>query len=225
VPTARTRAVLLDSLGTLIELDSPVPRLRAALERLGFAVDEEMVARAFGAEVAYYIEHHVEGRDQSSLADLRNRCAAVFRDALRVPELSPRDAREVLLGSLGFRAFPDAAPALRELRGRGLRLVVVSNWDCSLPEVLADAGLLELVDGAVPSAVAGAAKPDPAAFRAALATAHCAPDEAVHVGDSQENDVAGARAAGVRAVLLRRDGGPAPGVPTIAGLGELAAVI
>jgi putative hydrolase of the HAD superfamily len=225
VTAAPTRAVLLDSLGTLVELDSPVPRLRAALERLGFAVDEETVARAFGAEVAYYIEHHVEGRDQSSLADLRNRCAAVFRDALGVPELSPRDARDVLLGSLGFRAFPDAAPALRELRGRGLRLVVVSNWDCSLPQVLADAGLLELLDGAVPSAVAGAAKPDPAAFRAALATAGCAPDEAVHVGDSEENDVAGARAAGVRAVLLRRDGGPADGVPTIAGLGELAAVI
>jgi putative hydrolase of the HAD superfamily len=220
------RAVLLDSLGTLVELESPVPRLRTGLGELGFEVDEERVARAFGAEVAYYVEHHVEGRDQSTLAELRNRCAAVLLDELAIPELPLPDARELLLGSIAFRAFPDAAPALRELRSRGLRLVVASNWDCSLREVLASAGLRDLVDGAVSSAEAGAAKPDAAVFRAALAAAGCGAHDAVHVGDSEENDVAGAAAAGVRAVLLRRDGGAgAAGVTTIAGLGELAAVL
>lgn len=220
------RAVLLDSLGTLVALDSPVPRLRAELARRGFDVDEELVARAFGAEVAHYVEHHVEGRDQSTLAELRNRCAAVLLEALAIPELPPADAREALLASLSFRAFPDAAPALRELRGRGLRLVVVSNWDSSLREVLDAAGLLELVDDAVSSAEAGAAKPDPAPFRAALAAAGCGPREAVHVGDSEENDVRGAAAAGIRAVLLRRGAEPAVGeVPVIAGLDELAAVL
>jgi putative hydrolase of the HAD superfamily len=191
-------------------------------------VDEERVARAFGAEVAYYVEHHVEGRDQSTLAELRNRCASVLHDELGIPELPLPDAREALLGSLSFRAFPDVAPALRELRERGLRLVVASNWDCSLREVLDSAGLLELVDDAVASAEAGAAKPDPAVFRAALTAAGCGPDEAVHVGDSEENDVAGARAAGVRAVLVRRgDGGGEgpPDVPVIASLAELAAVL
>jgi putative hydrolase of the HAD superfamily len=226
VPADRpTRAVLLDSLGTLVELEDPPPRMRAALGRLGFEVDEATAGRAFGAEVAYYIEHHVEGRDQSSLAELRNRCAAVFRDALGIPELSLPDAREVLQSSLRFRPFPDTAPALRDLRARGLRLVVVSNWDCSLRDVLASAGLLELVDDAVSSAEAGAPKPAPAAFRAGLAAAGCGPDEAVHVGDSEENDVAGARAAGVRAVLLRRDGEPAPHVPTVATLTDLPAVL
>ena len=221
-PSKPTRAVLLDSLGTLVELDSPVPRLHAALQRLGFEVQEERVVAAFGAEVAYYVEHHTEGRDQSTLAELRSRCAAVFLDALRIPELPLPDAREALLSSLRFRAFEDAAPALRELRGRGLRLVVVSNWDCSLREVLADAGLLDLVDDAVSSAEAGAAKPDPAPFRAALAAARCEPDEALHVGDSEENDLAGAREAGIRAVLLRRTGARDG---EIAGLAELAAVL
>ena len=220
------RAVFLDSLGTLIELEAPVPRLCAALRERGFGVDEERAARAFGAEVAYYVEHHTEGRDQSTLAELRNRCAAVLHDELGIPELPLPDAREALLGAISFRAFDDAAPALRELRARGLMLYVVSNWDCSLREALASAGLLELVDGAISSAEAGAAKPDPAPFRAALAAAGCEPEEAVHVGDSEENDVAGARAAGVRAVLVRRGGEAAPGgVTTIAGLGELAAVL
>ena len=220
------RAVLLDSLGTLVELEPPVPRLKARLRDLGFEVGEERVARAFGAEVAYYIEHHVEGRDQSSLAELRNRCAAVLLDELAIPELPLSDAREALLGALSFRAFPDAAPALGELRARGLRLVVASNWDCSLREVLDRAGLLGLVDDAVSSAEAGAAKPDPAVFRAALAATGCDPGEAVHVGDSEENDLGGAAAAGIRAVLLRRDGERPPiDAPVIASLRELAAVL
>jgi putative hydrolase of the HAD superfamily len=227
------RAVLLDSLGTLLELDGPVPRLRAELRRRGFELEEEIVARAFGAEVAYYIEHHTEGRDQSTLAELRNRCASVLRDDLGVPELPLPDAREALLAALAFRAFEDAAPALRELGGRGLRLVVVSNWDCSLREVLGSAGLIELVDEAVSSAEAGAAKPDPRVFEAGLAAAGCGAEEAVHVGDSEENDVAGAAAAGIRAVLLRRGGEPGAaaaasppgGAPVIASLAELAAVL
>ena len=219
--------MLLDSLGTLVELDDPVPRLRAELAGRGFELEDEVVARAFGAEVGYYVEHHTEGRDQSTLAELRNRCASVLRDELRVPELPLTDARDALLASLAFRAFGDVAPALRELRERGLRLVVVSNWDCSLREVLGSAGLIELVDGAVSSAEAGAAKPDPRAFEAGLRAAGCAPGEAVHVGDSEENDVAGASAAGIRAVLLRRGdgGGPAREGAVIASLGELAAVL
>jgi putative hydrolase of the HAD superfamily len=227
------RAVLLDSLGTLLELDGPVPRLRVELARRGFELEEEIVARAFGAEVAYYMEHHTEGRDQSTLAELRNRCASVLRDELGVPELPLPDAREALLAALAFRAFEDAPPALRELRGRGLRLVVVSNWDCSLREVLGSAGLIELVDEAVPSAEAGAAKPDARAFEAGLKAAGCRAGEAVHVGDSEENDVAGAAAAGLRAVLLRRGGeagagaaaSPPGDVPVIASLAELAAVL
>jgi putative hydrolase of the HAD superfamily len=217
-----TRAVLLDSLGTLVTLDSPVPRLRGELARYGFELDEEIVAHAFGAEAAYYIEHHVEGRDQSTLAELRNRCAAVFLDALGIPELALPDARDALLGALRFRAFDDAAPAMRGLRDRGLRLAVVSNWDCSLREVLDAAGLLELVDAVVASAEAGAAKPDPAPFRAALGALGLEPGEVVHVGDSEDNDVAGAEAAGIRAILLDR-GGSAD--RAIASLAELAAVL
>jgi putative hydrolase of the HAD superfamily len=223
---AAPRAVLLDSLGTLVELDSVVPRLRAELASRGFDLGEERLGRAFGAEVAYYVEHHTEGRDESTLAELRNRCAAVLLEELAVPELSLPDARDALVASLSFRAFPDVAPALRDLRERGLRLVVVSNWDCSLREVLDSAGVLELVDGAVSSAEAGAAKPDAAPFRAGLAAAGCGPEEAVHVGDSEENDVAGALAAGIRPVLIRRHGSePAGELRAIANLGELAAVL
>jgi putative hydrolase of the HAD superfamily len=130
-----------------------------------------------------------------------------------------------MLSSLRFEPFADVVPGLRALRERGLRLVVASNWDCSLPEWLAGAGLWELLDGAASSAVVGAAKPDPAVFEAALEIAGAEPGEAVHVGDSLDNDVAGARAVGVRAVLVRREGEPPAGVEAVRGLDELAALL
>jgi HAD superfamily hydrolase (TIGR01509 family) len=81
--------------------------------------------------------------------------------------------------------------------------------------------VLALVDDVVTSAEAGAAKPDPAPFRAGLEAAGVSAAEAVHVGDSRENDVAGAAAAGIRALLVDRDGGRGD----IASLAELPAVL
>jgi putative hydrolase of the HAD superfamily len=98
-------------------------------------------------------------------------------------------------------------PALRELRERDLRLLVVSNWDYALPGVLERCGLNELFDGIVTSAGVGARKPDPRVFAAALELAGCAAGEAVHVGDTAEEDVSGAEAAGIRPLLIDRDGG------------------
>ncbi|HEX6391554.1 MAG TPA: HAD-IA family hydrolase, partial [Solirubrobacteraceae bacterium] len=113
--------------------------------------------------------------------------------------------------------------ALRELRALGLRIVVVSNWDQSLHERLEETGLAPLVDGAVASAEVGAAKPARAIFDHALALAGAPAGAALHAGDSPDADAAGALAAGLRAVLVARDGpAPAPpGVPVIASLAEL----
>jgi len=208
---------LLDALGTLVALGPPAPRLREALAGEGLEVTLADARRAFAAEISYYLEHHLEGHDAVALEDLRDRCAAVLGTELG---LEPSRVRAAMLGALRFSAFEDAAPALVELRSRGLALVVVSNWDCSLPEVLAAAELATLVDGVVSSAEAGAAKPDPAPFRRGLELAGVAAEEALHVGDSPENDLAGARAAGVRGVLLTRQGGTPPGA--IRSLTELA---
>ena len=104
--------------------------------------------------------------------------------------------------------------------------MIASNWDCSLPQFLGPSGLLELVDGVVTSADVGAAKPDPAVFEAALRAVGADPGSSLHVGDSLENDVAGARAAGVRAVLIARGGAAAaPGVETIRSLSELSSLL
>lgn len=223
------RAVFVDVLGTLVELEPPAPALREEIERrTGVDVGDERAAAAFGAEISYYLAHHLEGRDMEGVEALRDRCAEEIRRTLQLEGLDHATAREAMLAALRFRAFDDAEPALTGLRARGVQLVAVSNWDASLPSVLEETGLAPRLDGAVSSAVIGAAKPDPAVFDAALAAAGCGPHEAFHVGDSPDGDVEGARAAGIRTALLDRHGAlgdPPPGVPKIGSLAELASVI
>jgi putative hydrolase of the HAD superfamily len=220
-----TAAVFLDALGTLVELQPPAPRLRARLAEEGFEVTEVRAAAGFAAEISYYLAHHLEGSDRQRLDDLRDRCATAMMEALELPGLDHATARRAMLGALEFTPFPDALEGLGELRGRGLALVVVSNWDCSLPDWLGPTGLLELVDGVVTSADVGVAKPDPAVFRRALELARVDGAGAVHVGDSLENDVAGARAAGIRPIMVARDGTVAADVETVRALTEVPALL
>ena len=220
-----TRAVLLDALGTLVELQPPAPRLQRQLHDFGFDVSEEQAAAGFMAEIAYYLDHHLDGSDPERLERLRDRCADEMRRALGIEELDHARARRAMLGALEFTPYPDVEPALRELRERGLTVVVASNWDCSLPEWLRPAGILELVDGVVTSAEVGAAKPSPRVFERALGIAGVEPGEALHVGDKVDNDIEGAAAAGIRGVLLQREGDPPAGVESIRSLRELPALL
>ncbi|MDP2711720.1 MAG: HAD hydrolase-like protein, partial [Solirubrobacteraceae bacterium] len=216
------RLITLDALGTLVELEPPAPHLVAELGARGLDVSEEQAADALAEEIAYYRAHHDLGVDGPALALLRARCAEVLGAALvragaDVSGLQPGALRDALLAALRFRAFGDVPAALTQLRAAGHRLVVVSNWDVSLHEMLRTTGLVALVDGAISSAEAGERKPAPGIFARALALAADATgdgdgsdprDGALHVGDSLRFDVAGARAAGMRAVLIARDGAP-----------------
>jgi putative hydrolase of the HAD superfamily len=226
----RGKAVLLDAMGTLLTFGDPAPRLRAALaQRVGADVTEAAARAAIRAEIVHYRANLHLGRDAASLATLRAACAEAMRPALgRAAAGAPvEDLTGALLDALVFSAYPDSAPALRALRADGWTLVVVSNWDASLRERLAETGLADLVDGVVASAELGAAKPDGAIFARGLALAGARASAAWHVGDSVEADVEGALAAGIRPVLLCREGEPPAldGVPVIRGLDALAPLI
>jgi putative hydrolase of the HAD superfamily len=203
----QTKAVFLDALGTTVELEPPWTRLAA---ELGIEPSRELVA-AVRSEMAYYKAHAHEGADEASLADLRRRCAELLSRELGRPV-----SVEQMMASIRFRAFDDALPALTTLRGRGLAVVCVSNWDISLTEVLDSCGLGGAFDGVVSSALSGHRKPDPEIFTPALALAGCAPAEALHIGDTPEEDGAAAAAAGIRCLLIDREGGG-----QIASLGEI----
>lgn len=221
-----SKVVLLDALGTLVELQPPAPRLRALLAAEGHAISEERAALGFRAEIAYYLDHHLEGSTREGLSNLRDRCAATMMEALSLPGLDHATARRAMLAALEFTAYPEAAAALAALRAAGRRLAIVSNWDCSLADWLEPSGLLELVDGVVTSAETGAAKPDAAIFRRALDLLGAGAADAVHVGDSVDKDVEGALAAGIAAVLVAR-GPQAPpgGQVAIRSLAELPSLV
>ena len=222
---SETRAVLLDALGTLVELQPPAPRLQRLLREAGFQVSEPEAGAGFAAEIAYYLDHHLDGSDPARLERLRDRCAEELRRALGIAGLDHVTARRAMLGALEFTAYPDALPALRELRERGVTLVVASNWEGSRPGGRRPTGSLAGGAGVVPAAAVGAAKPSPRVFERALAVAGVDPARALHVGDKVDNDVDGAAAAGVRAVLLQREGSPPPGLEAISSLSELAALL
>lgn len=217
--------MLLDALGTLLRLEPPAPRLAEAL-----GIPVQSAGHAIRAEIAFYRANLHRGADAAGLAGLRRDCARVVAEAL--PDLDrPLDELEAaLLDAIVFTPYGDTVPALRRLRAAGIRLVALSNWDVSLHEVLARTGLDAHLDGAVSSAETGAAKPDRAPFERALSLAGAEPAGAWHAGDSVLADVHGARAAGVRPVLVARPGeeldAPVPEatavVPDLGALADLA---
>jgi putative hydrolase of the HAD superfamily len=101
-------------------------------------------------------------------------------------------------------ADPEARTTLRTLRERGLTLGVISNFDHRLYRILDGLGLARWFDSITISSEAGYAKPSARLFEVALERHRVAPSEALHVGDSEHLDVAGASSAGLAAVLLSR---------------------
>jgi len=128
-----------------------------------------------------------------------------------------------------WETYPEAAGVLEDLRRRGLRLAIVSNFDARLLPVCEGLGLTAAVDAIVIAAEVGVAKPGPGIFHAAVRRFGLPPSAALHVGDSVQEDAQGALSAGLLAVHLQRDGddGSAacpPGVRVIRDLRELPAM-
>ena len=108
---------------------------------------------------------------------------------------------------------------------------IVSDWNSNLASIVGTLGLGDQLEFVLASGAEGVSKPDPAFFRLAAARAGVPPAETLMVGDSYRADVAGARSAGMAAVLLQRPEWrakrepPPPGVQVIASLAELPAIV
>jgi putative hydrolase of the HAD superfamily len=103
-----------------------------------------------------------------------------------------------------FDLYDDALPVLELVRGRGLKIGLLSNSSRDLGEFVAHHRLY--ADAVLTSHAHGKTKPHESIFRAMLDLLAVAPDEAAMVGDTIEDDVEGALAVGMRAVLLDREG-------------------
>ena len=202
----RLRAVLFDVDFTLAQ---PGPLLgpegyRAAGARCGLELDPARYAEARAAAVLD-LKHHPE-LDHDEEVWIR-----FTEDIVRGMGGGGDDVRTVAVEitrgwehSENFELYDDALPAIEVLRGHDLRIGLVSNTGRDLDAFVRH---FELdADAWISSGVHGKVKPSPTIFRAALELLEVEPNEAAMVGDSLRDDVEGARALGMRAFLVDREG-------------------
>lgn len=210
-PRPRPAGLLLDAMGTLIGLRRSVGEGYAAVAAgFGLELDAAAINRVFPELYRQAPPLAFPGVTGPALRE-----AEIGWWGERIERLLERigaaPAPPGLVRSLfehygqvaAWQVYDDVPAQLRRWRSRGLRLAVVSNFDGRLPALLDDLGLTPCLDAVVFSSSAGAAKPDPGPFRLALQALGLEPPQVWHVGDSAE-DVAGARAAGVACVRVRR---------------------
>lgn len=205
------RAVLFDAVGTVIHLREPVGDTYArAAQAEGMELSAERASAIFPAVLRSMPSMVFADRWGEALRDAEREwwhtvVARVFA-AAGAAASGPAFERcfDTLFAHYGTAAAwqnaPDAATTLAALRERGLCTGVVSNFDYRLRAVLDGLALAPLLDLIVLPADAGAAKPDPRIFAFALKELGLRPAEAVYVGDDADHDIAGARAAGLRAI-------------------------
>ena len=104
--------------------------------------------------------------------------------------------------------YHDVVPTLQRLRGAGFKLAIVSNWDTPLDPLTERLGIAEYFDAIVAShdGRVGSEKPDSHIFNYALSAVGVSAEEVVHIGDTYEADIVGAKNVGIRPILLDREG-------------------
>jgi HAD superfamily hydrolase (TIGR01509 family) len=202
---SRTRAVLFDAGNTLLRMNYPA--IARHLASRGHAVTVEAVEEAelrarvrLDADLARGVS--TEGRPA------QDQYTTYLMDGLGLTDAGEIEAAVTFKrgynppAGLFDRADPGARAALREAKGAGLVVGVVSNSNGSAHALLDGAGLASELDFVIDSGLVGVEKPDPRIFRLGLERAGVAAHEAVYIGDLYSIDVLGSRAAGLASVLL-----------------------
>lgn len=219
---AAIEAVFFDIGDTLVFDDPPLPkRLASAARSAGLTLNPARLPEAFRAAEAYGVQKYVDGIAWDAPGALRE-IVAVLLNALKQPPLTDSQwtALASAFASAPFTRYapPEAHALLTELTRRGFLLGAISDWEDTLPDVLTEMGLLPYFRALSVSACVGVTKPNTRLFEDALAQIPLPPDACLHVGDWYELDTAGARAAGMNALLFdwagRHPGADCPRVTT-----------
>lgn len=230
MPSPAVRAVLLDVGGVFHLPDHD--RIVAALARAEIDIDPTVLDRAHYAGVAA-LEDFTEGDRSIWLAYNRAYALACGAPDDRIEEVAEILLSEFTTGGVWTRIIPGSREALQVLAELGVALAIVSNADGSVEAQLRTDGICQVGEGdGVPvgavldSSVVGMSKPDPRIFELALDRLGVSPSDAIHVGDTPAADVDGARAAGVRPVLIDpHDDHVALDVERVRSLGELVELV
>ena len=230
------RAIFLDIGDTVLRANPSWEGVYAlALEEHGVTVEPTALRDALRKTYhhgRYGLEEGFEATPETSL----RRAVEMDKQALDSLGIGPMPDEfftrlsELFMLVSSWHVFPDALAALEALRARGLIIGAVSNWIWQLPELLHSLELVAHFDFVAVSARVGYEKPHPEIFRYALRQAGVEPDEALHVGDHIDADVAGAQSVGISAVLIDRrerftDADIPEGLALIRSLAELLPIV
>ena len=205
------KVITFDVDGTLWDFDTVMRRALGEVLNQLKRLDPEAAAM-LDVERVIWIRDRAHDELTGKVTNLNEVRVESFRQVLRDAG-RPDDALASRLSEIYFehrdagrRLFDDVLPTLESLHAK-YALGIISNGN-SYPQ---DFGLEHVISfGVYSQDHGGIEKPDPQIFEIALESAGCSADELVHVGDSLENDVAGARSAGIRSVWLNRNGDSAP---------------
>jgi putative hydrolase of the HAD superfamily len=200
--TTRPSAVILDLFGTLVAAPSAVERSAAAAQfaqvlRVSPAVVEVALTES-------WLARH-DGQLRTTAAVAAHLFAHCDASASRPDKLEQLMTR---LALTRLQADVTLLGTLEELRQGGARLAVLSDASPDIAEAWERSALAPHFDAAVFSCLAGAVKPAPQLFRAALEKLGVAADAAIYCGDGGGDELAGAERAGMRVVRVARRGGP-----------------
>jgi len=215
------KAVLFDLGGTLIESLNPAEVHRKILEFHGVKVSSNDIAKAISA--------NQERHDPREMAKL-GKTYWVKWNLKILEQLGIEENREFLaekIDELWFeydnvKAYPDVIETIRKLKARGIRLGIVTNWlGGEFTQILRKLNLTDYFDVIVGADARRKAKPDKEIFLYAISKLRVRPEEAIFVGDSAKYDCEGARKAGLKPLLIDRNGRSATKFETITSLTEL----
>jgi putative hydrolase of the HAD superfamily len=207
------KTIFFDAAGTLFETRQPVGDLYAQVARgFGAGLSGKAVSAAFrhsfghAPGLAFGPGHSPAQLRRLERKWWRARVAETFEGLHQFEDFDAYFTAlfEFFGDPSNWVVYDDVVPALEQLRSAGLRLCVISNFDARLYRLLEGLGLDRYFDSVTISSEAGYAKPAPEIFKFALARSGIGADQAIHVGDAPHLDVAGANAAGIKAVLIRR---------------------
>lgn len=210
----KREVIFFDAAGTLIEVRGSVGEIYCRFaNHYGLEVDPDGLQQGFMRTF----------RSQSPLAfppdtpedDLKileyqwweNVAREVFAD-FEFPQFKPcfRELFEFFRTADAWYVFDDVIPALNDLRAKGYRLAVLSNFDSRLEDLLQNLDLAHYFDAIHISSRMGVEKPNPEIFQRALKEHGVTPEQAFHIGDRVEADIDGALRAGIEAALIDRSG-------------------
>jgi FMN phosphatase YigB (HAD superfamily) len=231
---SRFEAVFFDMGGTVLEIRGVASAYREILARHGYHASDAQVhrwlaeARAGATALPAGIRPDltIDARREHARREATVGALLDFAGVQAGREACREEIWSSWVGTKVFGLYPDAAEVLTVLKRAGLVIGAVSNWEPRLPELCANHGIAQYFDFILASEAEGHAKPGTRLFELALDRAGVLAGAAVHVGDHPLEDVQAAQAAGISAVLLRREeAGPSTHSPSINSLDALLPLV